>query len=75
MHVNRFAEKVRSGGLKLLIGVRKAFRDEDKGGDGTIPFASFRTAIYSQGIEMSEMEIKNLFKAFDKENSGYLDYL
>lgn len=72
--VERFRNKLKMRGGKGIVGMRRQFKIMDDNGSGTLDLQEFRKGIKDFQVEMDPKDVDNLFKAFDINNNGDIDY-
>ena len=56
------------------MGIRRQFKIMDDNGSGTLDIHEFRKGIRDFQIGIEGQDVDNLFKAFDLNNNGDIDY-
>lgn len=74
MLVERFRQKLKSRGGRGLIGLRRQFKIMDDNGSGALDRNEFKKAIRDYQVDMEEQDLDNMFKAFDLDGSGEINF-
>lgn len=74
MLVERFRNKLRSRGGKGMIGLRRQFKIMDDNNSGSLDLYEFKKGIKDFQIDIDEKDIDGLFKAFDINGNGDIDF-
>lgn len=72
--VERFREKLKMRGGRGMIGLRRQFKIMDDNGSGTLDQYEFRKGIKDFQIGIDEKDIDGLYKAFDIDGTGQIDF-
>lgn len=72
--VERFRNKLKMRGGKGIVGMRRQFKIMDDNGSGTLDLQEFRKGIKDFQVDIDPKDVDNLFKAFDINNNGDIDY-
>lgn len=70
----KFKSKLLSRGTRGLLGLARLFKNIDDNGNKMIEFAEFCKVIHEFRIDFSEDETAKLFKYFDADSTGGIDY-
>ena len=54
--------------------IRAAFDTFDKDGSGKICTSELKEILVSVGVDLSESQCKQLIQAFDRNNSGFMEF-
>lgn len=74
MLVERFRNKLKQRGGKGMIGLRRQFKIMDDNNSGTLDQYEFKKGIHDFQIDVDEKDIDSLFKAFDLNGNGDIDF-
>lgn len=74
MLVERFREKLKSRGGRGMIGLRRQFKIMDDNNSGTLDHYEFKKGIKDFQVGIEDKDIDNLFKAFDLNGNGDIDF-
>ena len=74
MLVERFRNKLKQRGGRGMIGLRRQFKIMDDNNSGTLDMYEFKKGIKDFQIDIPESDIDNLFKAFDLNGNGDVDF-
>jgi Ca2+-binding EF-hand superfamily protein len=74
MLVERFRNKLKSRGGRGMVGLGRQFRIMDDNRSGSLDMAEFKKAIRDFKVDIEEKDLENLFKAFDLNGNGDIDY-
>ena len=72
--LERFRTKLIARGGKGVVGLERQFRIFDLDASGILAKEEFKKAINDYKLEMDERDLDNLFKMFDKSDSGKINY-
>jgi Ca2+-binding EF-hand superfamily protein len=72
--VERFRSKLKARGGRGMIGLRRQFKIMDDNNSGSLDLYEFRKGIKDFQIDIDEKDIDNLFKAFDINGNGDIDF-
>lgn len=61
-------------GARGIIGLQRKFRIIDDNGDRVLSLGEFNKAMKECGLNLSQEEVMILFKKFDSDNSGGVDF-
>lgn len=61
-------------GASGIIGIGRCFRNSDDSGNKLIDIDEFRKAVHDFGLNFSKADVDTMFKAFDKDSSGSIDF-
>ena len=70
----KFREKLFNRGGKTIFSLSKQFKIFDSNNDKIISFSEFLNAIKIYKIDLSFKESDELFKYFDKDKKGFINY-
>jgi Ca2+-binding EF-hand superfamily protein len=74
MLVERFRNKLRARGGRGMIGLRRQFKIMDDNNSGTLDMYEFKKGIKDFQVGVEEQDAENLFKAFDLNGNGEIDF-
>lgn len=66
--------KLASRGARGLIGMGKQFKIFDDNNNRSLDFYEFTKAMKEQMLSLTDLDIKTLFDAFDRNRDGSVDY-
>ena len=72
--VERFREKLKARGSRGIIGLGRQFKIMDDNGSGALDPYEFNKAIQDFGIEVETKDLATLFRCFDYDNNGEIDF-
>ena len=72
--LTKFRAKLASRGTRGIIGIGRQFKIMDDNRNHTLEFPEFRKAVVDYRVGLTEKEIDELFKAFDRSGDGVVDY-
>jgi len=72
--VERFRNKLKARGGRGIVGMRRQFKIMDDNGSGALDINEFRKGIRDFQVDIDPKDVDNLFKAFDINNNGDIDY-
>ena len=61
-------------GARSIIGVSRIFKIMDDDGNGSLDLAEFAKGCAESKLEFSDVDVKCLFAAFDRNHDGTIDY-
>lgn len=74
IHVERFRFNLKQRGGKTIAGLQRQFKIADDNNSGTLNQYEFSKCIHDFGLSMDQKDIDSLFKAFDYDNSGEIEF-
>ena len=74
MLVERFRDKLKSRGGRGMIGLRRQFKIMDDNNSGSLDMYEFKKGIKDFQVGIEDKDIENLFKAFDLNGNGEIDF-
>lgn len=72
--VDRFRQKLKSRGGRSIQGLQRQFKIFDDDGSGDLDEYEFTKAINDFGVEMEDKDIDTLFKTFDYDKTGRVNF-
>lgn len=57
-----------------MVGLRRQFKIMDDNNNGTLELEEFRKGLRDFQVDIDEKDIDGLFKSFDVDNSGAINY-
>lgn len=72
--LERFRIAIRERGGKGILGLLRQFRIFDVNGNGRLDQYEFKKAIVDYEIDMEDIDIDNLFRQFDANHDGDIDF-
>lgn len=72
--VERFRNKLKARGSRGLVGLARQFKIMDDNGSGTLDPYEFNKAISDFGIDVDQKDQMTLFKCFDYDGNGEIDF-
>ena len=72
--VERFRNKLKARGSRGLVGLARQFKIMDDNGSGTLDPYEFNKAISDFGIDIDQKDQMTLFKCFDYDGNGEIDF-
>ena len=61
-------------GASSIIGIGRIFKIMDDNRSGTLDIAEFAKGVYESKLDLTDLDIKTLFRAFDRNNDGSISY-
>ena len=72
--LERLREQLAQRGARGIIGVGRKFRIMDDSGNGSLSMSEFKKAMQECALTLKDDELSQLFKHFDKDSSGDIDF-
>jgi Ca2+-binding EF-hand superfamily protein len=72
--LDRLKSQLASRGARGIVGLGRKFRIMDDSGNGALNNEEFKKAMSECALSLTDSECTNLFKYFDKDNSGDIDF-
>jgi len=72
--LDRLKAQLASRGARGIVGLGRKFRIMDDSGNGALNVEEFKKAMGECALSLNDSELESLFKYFDKDSSGDIDF-
>ena len=69
-----FRKKLATRGVSGVVGMQRSFKIMDKNNSNSLDMQEFSTACKEYKVEIPLDDIKTLFRAYDRNKDGTIDY-
>eukprot|EP01039_Chlorochromonas_danica_P000069 gene69-75_t len=73
-NLERLREQLKARGARGFVGLQRKFRIMDDDGSRTLNLVEFKKALRESGVTFTELQMSQLFTAFDRDRNGAVDF-
>jgi Ca2+-binding EF-hand superfamily protein len=73
-HLSQLREQLKTRGARGFIGLQRKFKIMDDDGNGNLNLVEFKKGIKESGLNLTDLQISQLFSLFDRDRSGTVDF-
>ncbi len=73
-HLEQLRSQLKARGARGIVGLQRKFRIIDDDNSKTLNLVEFKKAIKECGLNLTELQLSQLFAAFDRDRNGVIDY-
>lgn len=73
-NLEKLREQLKARGARGFVGLQRKFRIMDDDGSRTLNLVEFKKALRESGVTFTELQMSQLFTAFDRDRNGAIDF-